>query len=762
MEEKKIDNFIEQEDAFDTQKLLEGVDLSNVSEEFELEEILAEYAPRRPKARPAWDDEDTGPLTDDDMRIYNAYHSIIDPQPVKFHQGEKAVHIEDEEETPRMPEKKRTEEPRPTAHPEKKQAPQPAPREAVQEEAPEPPRQEEPEVRAVALEDVMAQVVDSVMEEEETKRQIAQPVVRRGLFSRKRRTVEDTEPLSDLQSPWEDCEQTPFVEEAVEEEEEGPERSGGEATDDYHHRYKKLRGRVRFAKFIAILAVIFAAVEYSGKAATYLTTEYSMIGSLGVILLQCLICFPVFKRGVAELLHGHCKPELLVSLFSLVTIADTAGFWLLSGRSEILPMSAVAAVALYFTMRGEMLRLRGLRDSCHMATYDKNTQPYVVSDIIGGFRKQICDTEGFIRMTDQDSEHTDWYHMLLPVILTATVVFAGLVTFSHYDGAHFLWYWSVILCAACSFAFTAAFGTPIGKLAARLQQDGCAVSGFSGAEKMSHKGSMVLTDQDLFPPGTVFMNGMKVYGHDAIQAVSYASALVSASGCGLKQVFDDLRRNQGGHIYPVEEFSFYEEGGIAGVIAGETVLLGRADFMQQMGVRLPQEINLKTGVFLAIDRELAAVFAIKYMASDNVDAALQAVLHNGIRPVFAVRDFNLTPALIKRKFKINTKKRCLYPELSKRLALSEEEHEGRGKPYALLLREGLMPYAETVIGGKRMHGAICRSVAWTLLGSICGTLLTFYLCFAGDYSVLTPFAMLVFQFLWMVPTVIFNGWVTRY
>ena len=166
---------------------------------------------------------------------------------------------------------------------------------------------------------------------------------------------------------------------------------------------------------------------------------------------------------------------------------------------------------------------------------------------------------------------------------------------------------------------------------------------------------------------------------------------------------------------------------MAGTIRGESVILGRSDFMAQMGVRLPREIKLPTGVFLAVDRELVAVFAIKYMASDNVDAALQAVLHNGICPVFAVRDFNITPALIKRKFKVNTKKRCLYPELSDRLAFSEEEHESSGRPAALLFREGLMPYAETVVGGKRMYGAVRKNCAWALIGSICGTILAFTL-----------------------------------
>ena len=39
MEKNDLDKFIERSDAFDTRKLLEGVDLSNVAEEIDLEEI---------------------------------------------------------------------------------------------------------------------------------------------------------------------------------------------------------------------------------------------------------------------------------------------------------------------------------------------------------------------------------------------------------------------------------------------------------------------------------------------------------------------------------------------------------------------------------------------------------------------------------------------------------------------------------------------------------------------------------------------------
>ncbi len=43
MENNEFEKYIKKDDAFDTRKLLEGVDLSDVEEEIDLEEILAEY-----------------------------------------------------------------------------------------------------------------------------------------------------------------------------------------------------------------------------------------------------------------------------------------------------------------------------------------------------------------------------------------------------------------------------------------------------------------------------------------------------------------------------------------------------------------------------------------------------------------------------------------------------------------------------------------------------------------------------------------------
>jgi hypothetical protein len=88
-----------------------------------------------------------------------------------------------------------------------------------------------------------------------------------------------------------------------------------------------------------------------------------------------------------------------------------------------------------------------------------------------------------------------------------------------------------------------------------------------------------------------------------------------------------------------------------------------------------------------------------------------------------------------------------YPPLAARLALSETE-SGEGMPRALLFREGLLPYAETVSGSRRAVRAARRSNAIALFGSFAGALLAFYLTFQGSFSLMSPLMLLAFQLLW--------------
>jgi hypothetical protein len=252
---------------------------------------------------------------------------------------------------------------------------------------------------------------------------------------------------------------------------------------------------------------------------------------------------------------------------------------------------------------------------------------------------------------------------------------------------------------------------------------------------------------------------VKIYGEERKKVASYSASMARAAGSGLERLFDEVRRSELAPYESVDDFSFYEEGGWSAAIHGESVLMGTASFLRKMDVRLPGDVNLKTGVFIAVDRQLVAVFAVKYEPAENVDFALRMMRRSRITPILAARDPNITPALLKRKFHKGVK--VEFPDLTSRVALSEAEKD-RDLPRALLFREGLLPYAETVSGSRRMCKAVRRATVLSLAGSVAGTLLAFYLVSQSAYDLLTPLALEIFLLMWTLPVFLMTDWAGRY
>ena len=671
--------------------------------DFSLEEILAEYGGGRKR------------------QILRDVEARVNPGPEPVFQEEPAPERE------ALPAKQPPEKPRGRAG--KAGAPEP--------ELP-------PSPHPISLEEVLGSTVDAVMEE--NREPLLRP--RRGLFSRK--PLRDTE---ELYAP-------PEPEEMEEEEPIGPETDLSEAADLCRSQHQSRRGMVPAAFAMALAPVLVLGAQAYGVTIPWWSDSLKnqALALLGCLTLSVLLTHQVFAEGARMLARKRCTSELLASLSAVVSALDCGAVLLLPQRTAVTPYAAVSAMGLAFALWGLSRRSRGAYDTFRSAAVD-DEPPYLVTETEKGACKQRGAVPGFYTAASADDVGVLWQTALLPVVLVATFVFAGLSSLGQGRGSDFLLNWSALLAAGATFSLPLSWSLPWSRLARHLQKAGCAVAGWAGASRIAGRKSMIVTDSDLFPPGTIQLNGVKVFGEELSKAASYAATLARCAGCGLERLFDGLVRSEGGRYEEAVDFSFYEEGGYSAAIHGESVLLGTASFMRKMDVRLPAGINLKTGIFLAVDRQLAAVFAVKYNAAENVDFALRMMRRSHITPILAARDPNITPALLKRKF--YKKVKVEYPDLSARVALSEAEQD-RGLPRALLFREGLLPYAETVVGSHRLCRAARRGVGLSLLGSAAGTLLAFYMAFLGKYSLMTPLALLAFLLLWVLPVLLMSDWAGRY
>lgn len=612
------------------------------------------------------------------------------------------------------------------------------------------PEKEPPAAPPVSMKDMVGQTVDAVMEEQQEEL-LPQKKRRRGLFSRKE--MEDTEQLFREPPPEPEEAEEELTPEAV-----GPEKPLDEMAEQYGKEEARRRTPLAAAFLVAAVLAIPMAVEYRGLAIPLWHTSATLRTGvmLAFLIAQIVLCRDVIAQGFSKLRHRHFSGELMLSLSAFAAAADCVTRFLLTGRTAVEPYALTAVAGLAFAQWGIARGSRGKYDMYRTAAM--SDPPYLVTNVSDGACKQAGEIKGFYTDTVRPNLPEIWQAVMLPLILVATVVFAALSSVGQGRKDDFLLCWSAILSACAMFSMPMCWNLPWSALSGRLQKCGCAVAGWAGTEAISRSKTMILTDADLFPVGTVCINGIKVFGEELPRAVSYAASLVLASGSGLQRPFDGLLRSEGGRPEKPDDFSFYEEGGFAGTIHGESVLLGTASFMRKMEVRLPGNLKLNTGLYLAVDRQLTAVFAVKYNASENVDWALRMLRHNRITPILAARDPNITPALLKRKFNRNVK--VSFPKLSERLALSEAGQDS-GMPHALLLREGLLPYAETIVGCQRLARATRHGAAISLLGSAMGALLAFYLAFLGDFTPMQPVTMLIFLLLWLLPSLLYTGWAGR-
>ena len=300
---------------------------------------------------------------------------------------------------------------------------------------------------------------------------------------------------------------------------------------------------------------------------------------------------------------------------------------------------------------------------------------------------------------------------------------------------------------------------PMAVLERRLHSLGTVLCGWKGVKGLSGKAAFPLDHDDLFPGGTVRMNGVKFFGNrEPDQIIAYASALVSTDGGALEPLFTQLLDSRNGMHYPVTEFRSYEHGGIGGQVNGEPVLVGTLSFLKEMGVELPEGLRISHAVCASVDGELCGLFALNYQKERGSIAGLVTLSsYRGLFPVLTGGDFMLTDGFIRKFFDVKTK-RIRFPEQEVRQQLREVKPEEGTPALALITGEGLAPFAYAVTGARALKSACKAGVVIHMVGGILGLVMMGVLAFLGAAEYLTPANMFLYQLLWMIPGLLVTAW----
>ena len=252
---------------------------------------------------------------------------------------------------------------------------------------------------------------------------------------------------------------------------------------------------------------------------------------------------------------------------------------------------------------------------------------------------------------------------------------------------------------------------------------------------------------------------MKYFGsRDPDQVVSYAAALATASGTGLASLFAQVLDTHNGRYYDALELTHFDNGGIKGVVEGETVLMGSASFLKEQGVDVPENARLGYAVYIAIDAELSGLFAVSYEKNRSVAGGLTTLNgYRGLQCVLTSHDFMLTHGFMKNKFGINAK-RFLLPDHELRAQLRQKQPETDAPVLLMTTNVGLAPIAYGVTGARVLRSASRMGTVLHIVGGTVGLAMMILLVVLGALQLLTPANMFLYQLIWMIPGLLITEW----
>lgn len=285
----------------------------------------------------------------------------------------------------------------------------------------------------------------------------------------------------------------------------------------------------------------------------------------------------------------------------------------------------------------------------------------------------------------------------------------------------------------------------------RLHPLGAVLCGWHGI-RATEKGSIFpLSHGDLFPEGTVKMNGVKFYGTvEPGLVVSYTCAMIRTEGSNLLQVFRQLPRSRDSADHIVEDFTEHP-GGIAGLVDGTSVLVGTAQCMEASGISLPEGSKIAQAIYTAVDGQLSGVFAVTYSRSKLAAQGLRNLCGDrSVAPTVMACDFQLSPRFIREKLAVGGN-RLAFPTRSLRLELSQRKAPDDSIAIALMTREGLAPKAYALTGARALKYAWKAGAAIHILGGAIGLGAVAVLAVVNALALLTPVNLLLYTLLWTVP-----------
>ena len=504
-----------------------------------------------------------------------------------------------------------------------------------------------------------------------------------------------------------------------------------------------VRRRLKIAGLLlALMVYVSLGCPVPGMLA-YLPVASAMCMAVQFTIM--LLALDIVTNGILKIAHLRIGADSLAVIACLITSVDAAMVALGSSAGNHVPLCALSSLSLFGVMLSSYLSARALYLSARVPQISKNPNTIICSSGISGDGTTILRTErdatGFIRRCEEAAPDETLFTKLSPFLLLGVFVLTiivSLVTKNVYDVVYIF---SALLAPAIPVTALLCFALPYCFGAVKLFKKGRAIAGWSGTSDIGQSSNLIVTDRDLFPEGTVEIGDIRIFeGADMDKVVSYACSIMMAAKNSMSSAFARKLVLNNIPTSHVSTLKYLSGGGMEAIIDGHVVLCGCSDLMRLMNVQIRTTKIDPTTVLLAIDGKLSGVFRMEYKTDSarvkdaqkapetresKTRKALRELMESNRHPIFAVRDFCITPQMLSRTFNIATDGYD-FPPFVERYKITNTKPDEDSKVSAVICNEGLDSVASVANVGKKMYNATTINMLVAVLSAVLGVLVVFF------------------------------------
>lgn len=520
-------------------------------------------------------------------------------------------------------------------------------------------------------------------------------------------------------------------------------------------------GKLQMAMFLGLIVVLLsagAAVLYNGGLIPESRMRLMVFGQVLAMLIGALLGSHQMIDGVSDLFHGRFTLNTMLAVTFVACIVDSI-FCLNELRVPICAAFTLEVIMSLWSTYHQRTTEMGMMDTMRKAVrLDSVVKCEDYHNGRPGFLRgegQVADFMDHFDEVSGPEKRLNIYALISLILSLGIAVFAGL---RHGISMGFQIFSTSLLVAVPASTFVT-LSRPLSVLERRLHSLGTVLCGWSGIKGLGGKAAVTLNDEDLFPAGSAKLNGVKFYSdRNTEQVIAYSAALMRVNGGTLAPIFDQLLTSRAGIRYSATNVQYYGNGGISGEINGEKILMGTLDFLQEMGVAIPEGVMVKQAVYAAIGGELAGLFAVSYNRMKYSALGVNTLCSCcGLNNVIVARDFMVTGPFMKEKFGVRPR-RLVFPTREERMELMAKQPAEDAAALALTTQEGLAPMAYAITGARALRKAWNLGSAIHMIGGILGMVVMLALAVLGSVHLLTPLHVLMYQLVWMIPGLLVSIW----